>query len=536
MLIRRLLIALFTVPLLTLPPTAAAQGEYGRIEFETSCDADVAESFNRAVALLHHMMYEQSEAVFQDVLAVDPDCAMARWGIAMTQLHPLWAPPTSTELAKGEGSSTWAMEAGPAGGREQAYVEAVRAFFHTEGSFRDRLAAWESAQANLYETYPEDVDAAAFYALSRLATAQPDDRTFNRQAETGELLESLRDEHPEHPGLFHYTIHAYDNPVLAERAVEVARAYDQIAPEVAHALHMPSHIFVRLGYWGDVISWNRRSADAALNHAIGGQTSMHYPHAMDYYVYGHLQIGQDESGEAAVRELYGHGPFQPHLGSAYALAATPARVALERRDWPAAAALDVRDPESFPWERFPAAESITWFARGLGSAMQGDENAAKTAIGRLTELHDALLDAGEDYWAVHTEAQRMAIEAWVAFKSDATGEARSQMEGAADLEDSVDKHPVTPGSVLPMRELYGEMLLQVDRPADALEAFESSLSVSPGRLNSLTGAARAAELAGREDAAARYYEEAADLLEGRSGDARLDRPRMDSVHAFLSAN
>ncbi len=520
-----------TACLLALSHTGAAQDMYGEVDFETSCDGDVAETFNHAVAMLHHMMYGESEALFRNVADADPDCAMAQWGIAMTQLHPLWAPPTADEYARGRAASEKALELGPATDRETAYVEAIHAFFHTEGAFPTRLKAWDAAQTAVYVEHPGDVDAAAFHALARLATAPPDDKAFARQAETGELLEQLLQDYPEHPGLFHYTIHAYDNPVLAERAVDVARAYDSIAPEVPHALHMPSHIFVRLGYWEDVVSWNRRSADAALKHPAGETTSMHYVHAIDYLVYGYLQMGMDEKARGAISEALGHAPYQPHLATAYGLAAPPARVALERRAWSEAAALPVREPAEFDWASFPAAESITWFARGIGAAVEGNASAAQEAIARLADLHAALIEAEESYWAVHTDAQRVAVDAWIAYAEGRTQEALASMREAADLEDSVDKHPVTPSSVLPMRELLGEMLLRVDRPADALEAFEASMAISPGRLNSLSGAGRAAELKGDRETAAAYYGRVDDLLAGR---APVERPRMAEAYAFLN--
>lgn len=502
---------------------ATAQHQYGEVDLATSCSTEAEAELQTATALLHHMMYEQAEAGFLHAFEADPDCAMAQWGIAMAQLHPLWAPPTETELEKGIAASSRAQEMGAPTERERAYIDAISAFFHTDGSFGERLAAWEDAQRDLHEAHPDDVDAAAFYALSRLATAPRDDQTFSTQAQAGELLESLLQEAPEHPGLFHYTIHAYDNPVLADQAVRVAREYDKLAPEVPHALHMPSHIFVRQGLWDDVVSWNRRSADAALEHPVNGMTSMHFVHAMDYLVYAHLQRGLDERASRDLAEMRDHEQYQPHLGSAYALAASPARYALERRAWDEAAALPVREPASLAWEKFPAAESITWFAKGIGAARMGDAEASQAATERLDELHVALTDAGESYWAVLTDAQRKAVEAWQLYEGGNTDEGLALMREAADVEDSVDKHPITPSAVLPARELLGEMLLVSDRPAEALEAFEESLAISRQRLNSLSGAGRAAELAGDSAKAAEYYAEALAILED---DADVDRPRI----------
>ena len=516
-----------------LAPAALHAQEHGRVELETSCQQAAAEHLNTGTTLLHHMMYEQAEAAFQEAFLADPACAMAQWGIAMTQLHPLWAPPTEQELFNGREAVDRARQLEPGSERERAYIDAISAFFHTDGSFAERLAAWEAGQKSLHEAYPDDVDAAAFYALSRLATAPRNDKSFAAQAEAGAMLEDLLKKAPRHPGLFHYTIHAYDNPVLADKATRVAREYDHLAPEIPHALHMPSHIFVRQGSWDDVISWNRRSADAALKNPVKGATSMHFAHAMDYLVYAHLQRGMDDEARADLKELMALDNFQPVLAAAYALAAGPARVALERRDWGEAAALPVREPGSLNWEAFPAAESITWFAKGLGAARSGDTEAARAAVSRLGELHGALTAAGESYWAVLTEAQQKAVDAWVKYEAGDKEEGLRLMREAADTEDSVDKHPVTPSAVLPARELLGEMLLLENRPGEALEAFEASLAISRNRLNSLSGAGRAAELMGDTGAAASYYDEALELIGERQ---RVSRPRIDEARLFASSN
>jgi tetratricopeptide (TPR) repeat protein len=522
--------ALFALLLLAAPNPGVGQEEYGAVDFSMSCDETVRSEFDQAVALLHHMMYEQAAERFVSVADADPDCAVAHWGVAMTQLHPLWAPPTEEELTRGRSAAARAEEVGAPTERERAYISAIRAFFETDGSFSDRLRAWEPAQTAVYEQHPGDVDAAAFHALARLATARPEDHSFSRQAEAGALLDRLREQNPRHPGLFHYAIHAYDNPALAERGLVAAREYDRIAPRVPHALHMPSHIFVRLGIWDQVASWNRRSAEAALMHSVAGRTAMHYTHAMDYLVYALLQHGRDEEARAALAELQSRAPFQPHIGTAYALAAPPARLALERRAWEDAAALPVNDPAAFPWDRFPAAEALTWFARGLGSARTGDGDAARVALARLDELRGKLTETG-DYWDATTAAQRTAIDAWLRYHSGDVEGAIREMRAAADLEDSVDKHPVTPSSPLPARELLGEMLLDAGRPGDALTAFEASLEISPGRLNSLSGAGRAAELTGDHEAAAHYYGQVAELV-----DPPVDRPRMEAAHAFLDGS
>jgi tetratricopeptide (TPR) repeat protein len=524
-----LLAGLFAI---LLSGRVAAQQHLGVINFETSCADEVGEDINSAVALLHHMMYEQAEAIFDGVAEADPQCAMASWGVAMSQLHPLWAPPTEVEIQNGVEAVARAREIGAKSDREQAYIDAIGAFFETDGGFPTRVAAWEKGQRAVLDAYPDDVDAGAFAALAALAVAPKSDATFEAQEKAGALLERLRNEAPEHPGLFHYTIHAYDNPRLADKALQVAQGYDKLAPEVPHALHMPSHVFVRVGMWDDVVSWNRRSADAARKHPVGGNTSMHFSHALDYLVYAHLQKGDDAAALEASRELAGEESYQPNLASAYALAAAPARFALERREWDEAAELPVAEPESFPWADFPAAESITWFARGIGAARTGDTDGANEALGRLDEIHETLETGGDTYWATQTDAQRRAVRAWVAYAAGNEEQALELMRGAADVEDSVDKHPVTPSSVLPARELLGEMLLLVDQPEDARVAFEASLKVSKNRLNSLSGAGRAAELSGDREAAMEYYSHVIELVNQRPDVAR---PRVEDARRLASS-
>lgn len=524
-------ICLFVVSFLAITLISSpsrAQHHAVTLDFETSCAAETHGEFGRAVTLLHHMMYVEAEEGFRRVAETDPGCAMAYWGLAMTQLHPLWAPPTPGEIEKGAEAVRKAQQLGAPTDRGRGYIDAIGAFFLTEGDFSTRLGAWTAGQQKLHEVAQDDVDAAAFYALAQLATAPRNDPSFSQQEQAGRSLEQLLAGSPQHPGLFHYTIHAYDNPRFADRAVDVARGYDRLAPEVPHALHMPSHIFVRQGLWEDVAAWNRRSADAALKHVVNGKATLHFPHAMDYLVYARLQQGRDADAVSALEELKRMSDFNPELGVAYGLAAPPARVALERRAWADAAALPIQ-PENFPWDRFPAAESITWFARGVGAARSGDPDAAERAIEQLNFLHQKLVDANESYWAILTDAQRIAVGAWLQYEEGNKEDALETMKRAADLEDSVDKHPVTPSAVLPARELYGEMLLLEGRTDEALEAFEASLMVSRNRLNSLTGAARAAELAGDAAKAGQYY---AQVLEITGGRVDVDRPRFEYVRAY----
>jgi len=516
------------------PPALMGQHDLGTVDFETSCSSEVASDFERGLALLHHMMYEQAEEVFDTVADDDPSCAMAYWGMAMTQLHPLWAPPSGQDIQKGREAVREAKAREVPTERERAYIDAIAAYFEeaSERSHPERLSALENAQGQIHEAYPEDVDAGAFYALSHLATAPPDDKDFTHQRRAGALLEKLHEEHPEHPGLFHYTIHAYDNPALAERAVDIARGYDKLAPNVPHALHMPSHIFVRLGIWEEVIDWNRRSAEAALEQPVAGSTSMHHAHALDYLMYAYLQQGQDQSAREVLDEISAVDNYQDHFGAAYSLAAVPARYALERGAWAEAARLSTRIQDAFPWEKYPQYEAITYFARGLGAARSGDLDTARETIDTLDDLHEQTTEAGENYWAVHVDVKRKTIAAWITYADGQHGEAVDLMREAAELEDSVDKHPVTPGAVRPAREMLGDMLVLLERPEDAIEAYQAALEGAPNRFNSLYGIGHAAEWAGKSEVAKEAYAKLTELSEG----ADTEREEIIQAKAFLAEN
>ncbi len=493
--------------LLAAPPALGQEGAYGAVDFPTSCAPEAQASFDTGLALLHHMMYEQAAGHFEAAATADASCAMAHWGVAMTQLRPLWAPPTDAEFTRGRAALEQARALKAGTEREQAYIDALAAYYTAAeaGSHRDGVRAWETAQRALHEAHAGDVDAAAFWALAHLATAPPEDSTFAHQQRAGAVLEARLDTAPRHPGLFHYLIHAYDNPVLAENAVDVARAYDTLAPDVPHALHMPSHIFVRLGVWPDVIAWNRRSADAALRQSPEAYTSLHHAHALDYMMYAYLQRGDDQKAKAALDELLGVEAYQPHPAAAYGIAAAQARYALERRQWAEAAALPLRVHDTFPWEDFSEHEAITYWARGLGAARSGDLTMARAMVDTLEAIHGRTLEKGEDYWALHVEVRRTTVQAWIAHAAGDSDRALTLMRAAADREDSVDKHPITPSAVLPARELLGDLLRAVDRPAEALAAYRAALAVSPNRFHSLYGAGRAAEAAGQPERARLYY-------------------------------
>ena len=527
-------VGLILLLILPFQSTQAQHRHLGNVDFPVSCSPDAARTFATGLALLHHMMYEQAEEAFASAAREDPACAIAHWGVAMTLLHPLWpGQPSEQALQKGQAALAQARALNAPTERERAYVAAAEAFYtdwQTVGHAA-RIAAWETAQEAVYRAYPDDVEAGAFYALAHLATAPKADNTFAHQKTAGALLEDLLARAPEHPGLFHYTIHAYDNPMLASRAVDVARGYDKLAPDVPHALHMPTHIFVRLGLWPDVIDWNVRSAEVAWRQPVGEATSMHHVHALDYLMYAYLQQGRDKKARAVLDQVNAVDNYQATAASAYGIAAAQARYVLERGRWADAAALAVRTHRAFPWDRFPWFEAMTYFARGLGAARSDGIAAAQAAIETLDAFYEQTTQAGQPYWAVLVDAQRKTVAAWVALAEGDTDQALSLMRAAADLEDSVDKHPVTPGAVLPARELLGDMLALSERPEEALAAYETSLKTSPNRFNSLYGAGRSAELAGDTHAAASYYQK----LVAVTTEADATRERLDYARSFLAA-
>ncbi|WP_026236240.1 hypothetical protein [Pontibacter roseus] len=499
---------------LVLPLTiqfSLAQGhktKHGTVNLQTSCSPAAQQRFNSGLALMHHMMYEQAEQEFSEAAEAAPDCAMAQWGIAMSVIHPLWGErPSDENLQKGQSALEKAAQQKNLTAREAAYIKAAANFYENwkNTSYADQLKAFETGFQALHEAFPEDAEATTFFALAQLATAPKTDKTYAKQKAAGELLENLNAKNPDHPGLFHYIIHAYDNPSLASRAVKVAREYERIAPDVPHALHMPSHIFVRLGQWPDAVDWNIRSAEAAMRQSAKEEMSTHYAHALDYMAYGYLQQGQDKKAQDVVAQMLEVPKYQPTFATAYALAATPARNALERGKWAEAAQLPVRSPENFPWEKYPGAEALTHFARGIGGARSGNTAVAEESIAALGKLQTQLTNSSDTYWAAQAEAQQKAVEAWLEYQRGDKNKALTLMRESADKEDALDKHPVTPGAILPARELLGDMLLLAKKPQEAEVAYEASLQVSPNRLNSLYGAARAAEMAKDRQKAMNYY-------------------------------
>jgi len=517
------LMALLCASVVTAQEKAADPEKLGQVHFPVSCSDEVQKPFERAVALLHSFWYQEALKAFISVTEKDPHCAMGYWGIAMSVWYPLWEPPGGAMLKKGWTAVEKAKELGGKTGREKAYIAAIEAFYKDSDRLdhRTRALAYEKAMEQLYLHYPEDREATVFYALALNATALPTDKTYANQKKAGEILEKLFAKEPEHPGAAHFIIHSYDYPQLADRALPAARRYMSIAPSVPHALHMPSHIFIRLGLWEESIQSNRAPAAAAKDH---GDPHAQL-HAMDYLAYAYLQGAQDREAQRVLDEFNTMGKVEPeNLTSAYAVAAIPARLSIERGRWSEATLLQPRP------SRYTATEAITYFARGIGSARNGSADSALKDVEKLQSLHSALIEAKQSYWADQVEIQRRSVASWVARAERKNEEALQLMRSAADLEDSTEKHPVTPGPVVPARELLGDLLLELNEPAQALSEFEISLRASPNRLHGLYGAARSARLSGDQAKAKTYYAQLVALC-NRSDS---ERPELLEAKAFIA--
>jgi tetratricopeptide (TPR) repeat protein len=502
----------------------------GRVEFPISCNAEAQSRFERALALLHSFWWAEAGTAFRAVAEADPTCAMAYWGTALVHRGNWFAGAPSPEaLRAGLAAADRAAALNPPTARERDYVAAVRELFHDpeRRDHRSRALAYEEAMRAAHARHPEDPEAAIFYALAVTANASSTDKTFERQKRAGAILEPLFQSRPDHPGLAHYLIHTYDAPPIARLGAEAARQYGQIAPSVPHAQHMPSHIFTRLGMWEESIEANTASAASAKAYEEAQRmsaVSFDRAHAWDYLAYAHLQLGQDGPAEALVREVTG-AEASPSIATDYAFAAIPARFALERGRWSDAARLAVR-----PSPGFRAGEAITHFARGVGAVRSGDPASAEREIEALAMLQAELERAGEAYWSQIVEAQRLGVAAWVAHAGGSADESLRLIARAAEIEETVDKHAVTPGPILPARELEGDLLMELDRPADALRAYERALTLEPNRARSLYGAARAAERAGDLAGARERYAAYARLMEGADG----ERQELAAARAFLA--
>jgi tetratricopeptide (TPR) repeat protein len=509
-------------------------GQVGTVKFPTSCSATVQAQFERAVAMLYSFWYEEADKAFQSIAETDSRCSMAWWGVAMSLWHPLWpGTPDAEALKKGLAAVAQAKSITGNTARERDYIAAIATFYgdYANIDHRTRTLAYEKAMQEVAQRYANDREASVFYSLALLATAPPTDKTYANQRKAGEILERVFAEQPNHPGVAHYLIHSYDNPVLAERGLPAARSYAKIAPIVPHAQHMPSHIFIRLGLWQEAIASNLTSAVAAREYEIKSHMDGAWDqrlHAMDYLVYSYLQTGQESEARQVMEEASAITNVKPAgIVAEYALAAIPARVTIERQQWANAAALILRSNAG------PATQAITWWARALGTARLGDVAGAQQDIAQIQVMKsrlDASSEPNAKYWAGQTEIQRLEAVAMLAHAQAQDDEALRSMRAAAQMEDATEKSPVTPGPVLPARELLADLLMETKQPALAVAEFQTSLKSAPNRFHAIYGAAQAAESANQTAVAKEYYTKVVEIC----SKCRPDDPSLRRAQQFLA--
>jgi tetratricopeptide (TPR) repeat protein len=506
----------------------------GTVSFTNSCSASLSADFNRAVALLHSFEFRPAIDGFESVLERDANCAIAYWGIALSYWgNPFAGARSPAALQQGLAAVQKGRMVGMPTARERAYIAAVGALFdnYETASQRERIVAYERGMAQVVAGNPQDIEAKIFHALAVNQTALPTDKTYAAQLQAVAILEPLFEMYPDHPGLAHYIIHAYDHPPLASRALDAARRYASIAPSAPHALHMPSHTFTRVGSWQESVDTNRLSEQSAVKQGVATEAL----HAMDYQTYAYLQMAQDRAARdvigrlPAVAALFDStaaaGGAAPPMAGFYALSAIPARYALERGAWQEAAELAV------PSTGTPFTIAIAHFARALGAARSGKPSAAAPDVSRLAALRDQLKNQ-DAYWAEQVDIQWRVAGAWVAFAEGRRAEAIEAMRSAAAIEDATDKAAVTPGPLAPARELLGEMLLEAGQPKEALQALEASIAKEPGRFRGAFGAARAAEAAGDAAGARRYYQTTLEIAAA----ADSQRTELQRARSYLAAN
>lgn len=462
--------------------------EIGEVRFPSTCAAPAAKDVETGVTLLHSFWYDEAERTFRKAIDADSQCAIAYWGVAMAQYYPLWPTPlTPTRLRNGAEALAMARKLGSGSLRERAYIDALSVFYNQPDgtSVHDRAVKYESAMEHLAAQYSDDDEAAIFYALALNGAALPTDKTYARQKKAAEILNRQLAKHPRHPGVIHYLIHSDDTPELAPLALAAAREYAQIAPSVPHAQHMPSHIFTRLGLWDESVASNLRAQKAAREqHEVDEEL-----HAMDYLEYAYLQLGRFDDAKRVVDELRAMPPLEDiETKTTYAVAAIPARYALERHDWRAASSL--RPPSAINWEKDPRTAALNEYAIGVGAARSGNVERAKRAEQKLSSYVDALQRAKDPVWTSQVRIQQASVTAWRMFAGGQQDDALNRMREAADEEDLSVKPAVTPGALLPARELLADMLMLANRPRDARVEYKAVLALAPNRRNALEGLAK----------------------------------------------
>jgi hypothetical protein len=482
----------------------------GTVQFSDGCSPKLDTLIAFGIALIHHMTYDDAEYTFNKVIELDKDCFWGYWGKAMTYIHPLWPDiPDEKTLSDGFVLSQNALKLAETE-KEKLYGAAVASYFEdgVNKSEPERLEAFRVGWKTVTDDLPDDIEAKMFSVLSMLATVSPNDKSYKVQLEAGAICEEVRKIIPDHPAAFHYAIHAYDYPPLAPKAIQVAREYYMVAPEVPHALHMPTHIFTRLGYWQESIDLNLRSAAVAWKMPVDGKISNHYFHALDYLVYAYLQQSQYVKAKEIsylLDTLRGDYQLMPQV--AYSFAAVHSRLLLEYQNWNEAANLSITHAE-FPWNKFPQYEALIYYAKGIGAGRSKNIEVAKQSLLKLEELKNTFTDVGSNkYWIDQIEIQRRAVNAWLLYAQNEPDKSVELMISAADLEDATSKNPVTPGALLPAREMLGDLYLEMNRPKDALVQYEISLKNCPNRFNTLYGAGKSAELIGNKEKANFYFNE-----------------------------
>jgi len=514
---------LFAASLITTALAGGAFGQQdqqlGKVSFPTSCAPNVQAEFNRGVAMLHSYWFLIARRKFEAILQQDPNCAMAYWGVAMDYLgNTLATTPTRAEAQAAWDALEKARAAGPKTQRERDWIEALSAYFRDYDTrpVDDRLAAYNAAMERMAQTYPDDYEVQAYYALTLQASAAKSDLTYAKQLKSAALLEKLFEQNPQHPGVTHYLIHAYDFAPLAEKGVASARRYAGIAPAVPHARHMPSHIYSMVGLWEESIASNASALEIQPD----------YYHAADFAVYAYLQLAQDAKADVLIKRSLAtadRGDRPINFVNFTAKAAMPARYVLERADWTGAAALPMTPT------KYPMADSLNRFTRGLGMARTGDLAGAKEEVDAMKVLRTTLQDADQSYWADRTEEQMLAVSAWVALKQGDRDQALRFMRAAADGEDGSVKHVAMENRLFPFRELLAEMLLEVGQPAAALSEYETALKQTPNRFRGFWGAARAADGSGNRQKATEYFSKLAELTRN----ADTERQEVREAKAYL---
>jgi len=524
-----LLILAVGIALPTLAHDSTGLAKLGKVTFPVSCNAAAQKEFEIAMAYYHSFAWPENKAALERVVQADPSCGMAHWGRALGMLdNPFLWPGSLSPRILGDGQA--AIDAARAAGlktqREKDYVEALAVFFKDSDKLnhRARAAAFETAMLEVSTRYPSDTEATILYALVLSANFDPADKKYTNQLRAARTLEPVFAKQPDHPGVAHYLIHSYDYPAIAPQGLDAAKRYSKIAPDATHAQHMPSHIFTRVGYWRDSVESNRQSA------RIDGDKTFNSAHAYDYMVYAQLQLVQDRAAGEVLAHARSVATKADHIGAAYAYAAMPARIALERGAWAEAATLTL-DPaaEAYPWKKYPQSEAVNAFARGVGAAMNGDAAAAQIEVVRLRALRDTAAERKSGYWAEQIDIQAEVVRGLASCAAGKSEECVATLRAAADREDATEKHVVTPGPIVPARELLAVVLLKNGKAVEALQGFESVLTREPNRYRAIAGVMQASERAGDTKKAAAFAERVVD----QTSAADSQRPEIAQARRIL---